>query len=171
MRRFALALGLILAGSLVALAGSAPVAAYQGLISGGVINEGSDSRTYLYGELVIAPGATTALHYTDEYVTLHGWFGQGEGVYGEAEWLSHSTGSPITVEFGVWRQIRLTDVVSLKAWVGIQSVPHGSSLWLSANGELRLRVSEAAVLIAGSGMTLFKSEGRSFNWIGFGVTY
>lgn len=171
MRKFALVLGLILAGSLAALTSDAPVAAHQGLISGGVINEGSDSHTYLYGELVIAPGVTAGLHYTDELVTLHGWFGLGEGIYGEAEWLTHSTGSPVTVEFGVWRQIRLTDVVSLKAWLGAQSEPHGSSMWVSANGEIRLRVSQAAAIIAGSGITLFRSEGRSFNWIGFGVEY
>lgn len=171
MRRFVLVLGLVLAGALAAATFSLPVAAQEGLISGGVTSTGNESDTYLYAELVIAPGVVAGLHYSGEFVTLRGWFGLGEGIYGEAEWYTDSTGSPTTVGFGVWRQIRLTDVVSLKAWLGAQSVPHGSSIWVSANGELRIKVSDAAAIFGGSGFTLFKKDGRSFNWVGFGVEY
>lgn len=172
MRKLVLVLGLVVVGALAAAAFSAPVSAqHQGFVSGGVINEGTDSRTFLYGELLIVPGITGGIHYTENLISLVGWFGVGEGLYGRAEWLAHSTGTPVTAEFGAWRHMRLSDVISLKAWAGLQSEPHASAIWLAANGEVRVRITDTGAIVGGTGITLFKAEPRSLSWVGFGFEF
>lgn len=172
MRKLVLVLGLIVLGALAASALPSPVAAQQqGFVAGGILNEKADSRTFVYGELLIVPGLSGGLHYTEDLISLYGWFGLGEGLYGRAEWLTQSTGTPLTVDFGMWRHVRLSDIISLKAWAGLQSEPHASAIWMAANGEVRVRISDTGAIVGGTGITLFKPEPRSFSWVGFGFEF
>ena len=173
MRKLVLVLGLVVVGALAASAFPAPVSAQQqqGFVAGGVFNDNTDSRTFVYGELLIVPGLSAGIHYTENHISLFGWFGLGEGLYGKAEWLAESTGTPVTVDFGVWRHARLSDVISLKAWAGLQSEPHGSAIWVAANGEVRVRITDTGAIVGGTGITLFKAEPRSFSWAGFGFEF
>jgi len=157
---------LVAAVCLVALAGALP--AQAAVISLGIIQRGSESLTYGYGEFDLLPTLAAGLQLrSDEVFVVSLWQGAGNGIYLEVEFDAAGANKEL-LELGVWRRVPVANTVDLSGWLGVQSRLGGPSIWVKANAELAFRLTNTAGVFFGGSATLLKKDSVTATYIGVG---
>ncbi|HHT27160.1 MAG TPA: hypothetical protein GXZ82_07955 [Firmicutes bacterium] len=162
---------LVMTLTLVFSTTSLPVVAFEGILSGGIMMHGGDTRGYLYAHMLVGRSFMVGLEFNPREYSIAALMGQTSGYYGKFGWNSDGSATPKYTDLGIWGRTSLTDTFTVTGSAGVNRTTALGKYDLKLAAEMIAPIGDYVYFIGGAETGIVTSPDSTKGWLGIGLAF